>query len=160
MTLTERDRQLGILTHRLNDLLRADNPSVTSGPVTVVTGPVGTGKTSLLQAFARRCAAAGVSFLGASASRSERTVPLEIVRQLVRRAPSPTPPGTGSGACSTGAPSTGRRRTTTRPSLRSPPRSAVSWWRSPHRVPWSSRSTTCTTPTPRPCAAWPTWRAA
>ncbi|MEV0328128.1 AAA family ATPase [Micromonospora echinospora] len=87
MTLTERDRQLDILTHRLNDLLRADNPSVTSGPVTVVTGPVGTGKTSLLQAFARRCAETGVSFLGASASRSERTVPLEIVRQLVRRAP-------------------------------------------------------------------------
>ncbi|BCL17273.1 helix-turn-helix transcriptional regulator [Micromonospora sagamiensis] len=85
MTLTERDRQLDILTHRLNDLLRADEPSL-SGPVTVVSGPVGTGKTSLLQTFARRCAEADVSFLVASASRSERTVPLEIIRQLVRRA--------------------------------------------------------------------------
>ncbi|WP_328348225.1 helix-turn-helix transcriptional regulator [Micromonospora sp. NBC_00421] len=86
MTLIERDRQLDILTHQLDDLLRADESSTTSGPVTVVTGPVGVGKTSLLQAFARRCAEAGVSVLVASASRSERTVPLEIIRQLVRQA--------------------------------------------------------------------------
>ncbi|MEU4565121.1 AAA family ATPase [Micromonospora sp. NPDC023956] len=87
MTLTERDRQLDILTHRLNDLLGAGDPPTSSGPVTVVTGAVGSGKTSLLQAFARRCADADVRYLGASASRSERTVPLEIVRQLVRRTP-------------------------------------------------------------------------
>ncbi|SCL26372.1 regulatory protein, luxR family [Micromonospora pallida] len=86
MTLTERDRQLDILTHRLNDLLRAGDLPSAPEPVTVVTGPVGAGKTSLLQAFARRCAEAGVRFLGASASRSERTVPLEIIRQLVGRA--------------------------------------------------------------------------
>ncbi|MGC3862556.1 AAA family ATPase [Micromonospora chersina] len=86
MTPVERTRHLDILTDRLGDLLRPADPSATSGPVTVVTGPVGSGKTTLLQEFARRCVVAGAGFLGASASRSERTVPLEVVRQLFRRA--------------------------------------------------------------------------
>ncbi|QLQ35719.1 AAA family ATPase [Micromonospora robiginosa] len=88
MTMAERDRHLDVLTDRLADLLHPGEPAPGPGPgpITLITGPVGAGKTTLLQAFARRCAEAGVTFLGASASRSERTVPLEVVRQLVRRA--------------------------------------------------------------------------
>ncbi len=84
MDLTERAGQLDVLVRRLTELLRVDGPPLTSCLVTVLTGPVGCGKTSLLQAFARRAAAEGVTFLGASASRAERTVPLEVIRQLVR----------------------------------------------------------------------------
>ncbi|ATO13282.1 LuxR family transcriptional regulator [Micromonospora sp. WMMA2032] len=86
MTMAERDRQFDVLTDRLADLHRADGPADTSDVITVVTGPVGVGKTALLQSLARRCAETGVAYLGASASRSERTVPLEVIRQLVRRA--------------------------------------------------------------------------
>ncbi|MFF5175166.1 AAA family ATPase [Micromonospora sp. NPDC000089] len=86
MTMAERDRQLDVLTDRLAGLLQPGEHPVASGPITLITGPVGAGKTTLLQSFARRCADAGVSFLSASASRSERTVPLEVVRQLIRRA--------------------------------------------------------------------------
>ncbi|SCL14060.1 regulatory protein, luxR family [Micromonospora nigra] len=86
MTLSERDEHLDVLTGRLDDLLRPGGPATTA-PITVVSGPVGVGKTTLLQAFVRRAAEAGVAVLSASASRAERTVPLEVVRQLVRTAP-------------------------------------------------------------------------
>ncbi|WP_089153943.1 AAA family ATPase [Micromonospora sp. NBS 11-29] len=86
MTTAERDRQLDVLTDRLGDLLRPDAPTPVSNPITLISGPVGAGKTTLLRSFAHRCAEAGVAFLGASASRSERTVPLEVIRQIVRRA--------------------------------------------------------------------------
>lgn len=86
MELTERSSQLDLLDQRLDALLRpAGQPA--PRPVTVLTGPVGVGKTALLQAFAQRAARAGVRYLGASASRAERTVPLEVIRQLVRAAP-------------------------------------------------------------------------
>ncbi|MEH0973681.1 AAA family ATPase [Micromonospora sp. CPCC 205546] len=86
MELTERSCQLSLLERRLAELLRGD-ATPTDRTVTVLTGPVGSGKTTLLQAFARRACAAGARVLGASASRAERTVPLEVVRQLVRAAP-------------------------------------------------------------------------
>ncbi|MEV4483698.1 AAA family ATPase [Micromonospora coxensis] len=86
MTLVERSPQLDVLTDRLGDLLRPGGPSPATPPVIAVSGPVGAGKTSLLHAFARRVVEAGVGFVGASASRAERTVPLEVVRQLVRTA--------------------------------------------------------------------------
>ncbi|WP_229397829.1 AAA family ATPase [Micromonospora okii] len=87
MELTERSRQLGLLERRLAALLGPDDPLADARPVTVLTGPVGAGKTTLLQAFARQAGEAGVRFLGASASRAERTVALEVVRQLFRAAP-------------------------------------------------------------------------
>lgn len=86
MTMAERDRHLDVLTGRLAGLLHPGGPAPAPSPITLITGPVGAGKTTLLQSFARRCAEAGVTYLGASASRSERTVPLEVVRQLARRA--------------------------------------------------------------------------
>ncbi|WP_320068582.1 AAA family ATPase [Micromonospora sp. RTGN7] len=87
MELIERSCQLDLLARRLVGLLSPADPLAEQRPVTVLTGCVGAGKTSLLQAFARRTTGAGARFLGASASRAERTVPLEVVRQLVRAAP-------------------------------------------------------------------------
>ncbi|WP_225319857.1 AAA family ATPase [Micromonospora aurantiaca (nom. illeg.)] len=87
MELTERSSQLGLLERRLADLLRGGT-SPTDRPVTVLTGPVGSGKTALSQTFARRACDAGARVIGASASRAERSVPLEVVRQLVRAVPS------------------------------------------------------------------------
>jgi DNA-binding NarL/FixJ family response regulator len=86
MELTERSRQLDLLERRLAELLGPAAPLAGARPVTVLTGPVGAGKTTLLQAFARRVGEAGVRILGASASRAERTVALEVVRQLFRAA--------------------------------------------------------------------------
>ncbi|RLK24983.1 regulatory LuxR family protein [Micromonospora sp. M71_S20] len=86
MELTERSCLLSMLERRLTDLSRSD-ASPTNRTVTVLTGPVGSGKTTLLQTFARRACDSGARVLGASASRAERTVPLEVVRQLVRAAP-------------------------------------------------------------------------
>ncbi|MEV0880920.1 AAA family ATPase [Micromonospora echinofusca] len=86
MELTERSCQLSLLEGRLADLFRGGSTS-TNRTVVVLTGPVGVGKTTLLQTFARRACDSGARVLGASASRAERTVPLEVVRQLVRAAP-------------------------------------------------------------------------
>ncbi|MEU8189088.1 AAA family ATPase [Micromonospora carbonacea] len=87
MELSERSHQLDLLARRLGDLRRPAGQAVDARPVIALTGPVGAGKTTLLQALARRATDAGVRFLGASASRAERTVPLEVVRQLVRATP-------------------------------------------------------------------------
>ncbi|WP_326564139.1 AAA family ATPase [Micromonospora peucetia] len=88
MELTERSCQLSLLEGRLADLFRTGaSPTPTGRTMTVLTGPVGSGKTTLLQAFARRACESGARFLGASASRAERTVPLEVIRQLLRVAP-------------------------------------------------------------------------
>ncbi|MGW1060359.1 AAA family ATPase [Micromonospora rubida] len=87
MELTERSSQLAFLERRLADLLRPAGRLADDRPLTVLTGPVGGGKTTLLQAFARQVAGSGVRFLAAGASRAERTVPLEVIRQLVRAAP-------------------------------------------------------------------------
>ncbi|GAB2826020.1 hypothetical protein GCM10027073_64060 [Streptomyces chlorus] len=81
--LTERSGQLDALNRRLSDLLRSPSVPPVEPPVAVLTGPVGAGKTSLLHAFARQAADSGARFLGAGASRGERSVPLEVVRQLV-----------------------------------------------------------------------------
>lgn len=86
MELTERSCLLSMLERRLTDLSRSE-ASPTNRTVAVLTGPVGSGKTTLLQTFARRACDSGARVLGASASRAERSVPLEVVRQLVRAAP-------------------------------------------------------------------------
>jgi DNA-binding CsgD family transcriptional regulator len=52
--------------------------------VAVIRGPVASGKTTLLQAFARRAVPTGAVFLGAVASRAERWLPLGILVQLFR----------------------------------------------------------------------------
>jgi hypothetical protein len=54
------------------------------GAVAVIRGPVGSGKTVLLQAFTGRSAAAGATVLGAVASRAEHGLPLGVIGQLFR----------------------------------------------------------------------------
>ena len=50
-----------------------------NGIIAVIRGPVGSGKSSLLQAIARKAAASGAICLGAVGSRSERELPLGIL---------------------------------------------------------------------------------
>lgn len=53
-----------------------------AGQIAVVTGPVGGGKTSLLEAFTAEAAEGGARVLTATASRTEQDLPLEVVGQL------------------------------------------------------------------------------
>lgn len=84
--LTERDGHLGRLERRLAELSGHPRSRTDSRPVLTLTGPVGSGKTAVLQTFAQQVTEAGVGFLCASASRAERAVPFEVLRQLVRSA--------------------------------------------------------------------------
>jgi DNA-binding CsgD family transcriptional regulator/ABC-type cobalamin/Fe3+-siderophores transport system ATPase subunit len=52
------------------------------GSVAVIDGAVGSGKTSLLHAFAERAHAAGAAVLSANCSQAERSLPVGVVRQL------------------------------------------------------------------------------
>src|SRR5882757_4018825 len=61
------------------------------GAVAVATGPVASGKTALLQALARRTAQDGGTFLSATGSRAEQSLPLGLVSQLFCSAD--VPPG-------------------------------------------------------------------
>lgn len=60
-----------------------------NGIIAVIRGPVGSGKSSVLQAIARKAAATGAICLGAVGSRSERELPLGILNQLLRGGPLP-----------------------------------------------------------------------
>src|SRR5207237_9020582 len=78
MRLVERADELASL-HRAFTAARSGD-----GQVVVVSGLVGTGKTALLQTFGNRIAEAGAIHLHATASRSETSLPLSLVRQLFR----------------------------------------------------------------------------
>jgi DNA-binding CsgD family transcriptional regulator len=54
------------------------------GTIAVISGPVATGKTTLLHTLKARAAASGAFFLSAVGSRGERELPLGIVDQLLR----------------------------------------------------------------------------
>jgi DNA-binding CsgD family transcriptional regulator len=76
MVLTERDRQLSYLRQ-----LFAESASG-SGRIAIVSGPVGTGKTALLNVFSEYATELGGRSLTAVGSRAEQTVPLGLLRQL------------------------------------------------------------------------------
>ncbi|GAA3966366.1 LuxR family transcriptional regulator [Actinomadura viridis] len=71
----------GQLLH-LEELFTDDHSQ--HGTVVLIEGAAATGKTSLLQAFAHRAIESGATFLGASASRAERDLPLSAISQLFR----------------------------------------------------------------------------
>jgi DNA-binding CsgD family transcriptional regulator len=83
MMLVDRDRELAALDALLHDCAQG------RGVMTVIRGPVGSGKTALLRAFADRADVAGAAFLGAVASRAEKGLPLGVLGQLFRNGPLP-----------------------------------------------------------------------
>ncbi|MEU0580152.1 LuxR family transcriptional regulator [Streptomyces griseoincarnatus] len=95
----------------LEDLLASAGRS--RGAAALVTGSPGTGKSTLLRAFAERAAAAGAPVLYACASPAETQLPLGVAGQLLsgaagRPGPAPARPG---------APDTGARPHTAGPQL-------------------------------------------
>jgi predicted ATPase len=76
MMLVGRDEE----TAALNALFRECAQG--RGLIAIIRGPVASGKTALLQAFAEQAVAAGAIFLSAVASRAERGLPLSILDQL------------------------------------------------------------------------------
>jgi DNA-binding CsgD family transcriptional regulator/tetratricopeptide (TPR) repeat protein len=76
--LVGRDREIVALGALMRDCRQG------KGIVAVIRGPIASGKTALLQAFAKRVAATGAIFLDAAASRAERGLPLGILHQLFR----------------------------------------------------------------------------
>ena len=78
MMLVGRDEEIVALDTLFRDCAAG------KGIVAVIRGPVASGKTTLLQAFAERAVAAGAIFLGAVASRAERGLRLGILNQLFR----------------------------------------------------------------------------
>ncbi|MFJ1767918.1 AAA family ATPase [Amycolatopsis sp. NPDC088138] len=62
------------------------------GRAALITGPVASGKTALLNAFTERAARAGAKFLNASGSPSEQDLPLGVLSELMRAAGLPALP--------------------------------------------------------------------
>lgn len=83
MVLVGRDEEIVALAAMLRDCRQG------KGVVAVIRGPIASGKTTLLQAFAGHALATGAIFLGAVASRAERGLPLGILDQLFRNNPLP-----------------------------------------------------------------------
>ena len=100
--LSERRQHLA----QLEQLLLASRAG--TGSSAVVTGPVGCGKTALLQTFAERATATGSTVLSATCSATERQLPFGAILQLLRKAdpvaqvqavrPRLCPPGAGTGS--------------------------------------------------------------
>ncbi|WP_173070350.1 BREX system ATP-binding domain-containing protein [Phytohabitans houttuyneae] len=74
--LVERDRESAQLASSMAECLSG------KGAVVTVSGPVGSGKTALLRAFARRAVEAGFVHLSAKASRTERGAAMGIMGQI------------------------------------------------------------------------------
>ncbi len=81
MELLERGTELGRLRRALDGC--ADG----RGGVVALTGPVGSGRTELLYAFAAEVSRAGAVHLGAVGSSMERDLPLALLVQLFQNAP-------------------------------------------------------------------------
>lgn len=83
--LSEREDQLAYL----RKLLETSSQEPGRGQVAVITGAVGSGKTELLDTFAREAVGNGAVFLSATATRAEQAVPLGVLGQLFRGAELP-----------------------------------------------------------------------
>jgi DNA-binding CsgD family transcriptional regulator len=78
MVLLERDNELSTLEDLFSECLQG------KGRVAIVSGPVSSGKTALLHAFAQRVIRSDATLLTAMASRAECTLPLGVVSELFR----------------------------------------------------------------------------
>ncbi|MBT2230009.1 LuxR family transcriptional regulator [Nonomuraea sp. NEAU-A123] len=83
MTLIERDHEITDLDDLLRDCIHG------KGRVMVITGPTGVGKTELAYTFSQRAAAAGITWLSATCSRTDRTLPLGMASQSFHSAALP-----------------------------------------------------------------------
>ncbi|WP_158890407.1 helix-turn-helix transcriptional regulator [Amycolatopsis anabasis] len=79
--MLDRDAELSFLWELFTRCARG------KGGAAVITGPVATGKTELLHAFAARARRSGASTLIARGTSAQRETPLGVLRQLFRRAP-------------------------------------------------------------------------
>ncbi|MFF3124712.1 AAA family ATPase [Streptomyces sp. NPDC057908] len=77
MALVERERELQLLQNLLNTTFKGH------GKIGLVSGPVASGKTELLRSFADLCADEGALLLNATATRTDRSVPFAVLRQLL-----------------------------------------------------------------------------
>jgi DNA-binding NarL/FixJ family response regulator len=77
MTLVERHAELAALQRRFTDAARG------RGPAVLVTGPVASGKTELLDTFAEVAVSAGALYLNAACSAVEKDLPFGVVGQLL-----------------------------------------------------------------------------
>ncbi|MEV5412498.1 LuxR family transcriptional regulator [Thermopolyspora sp. NPDC052614] len=75
-TLIERDAELHVLASMLKEADRGN------GGVVAVTGPVGAGKTALIEEFMDRAGRAGALVMNATAARTEEELPFEVIAQL------------------------------------------------------------------------------
>ena len=80
MVLAERESQLQQLHALLGATTRGE------GAIVVVSGAAGSGRTALLESFARMAVGSNARFLYAVGSRAERTLPLGVIDQLFRSA--------------------------------------------------------------------------
>nr|MDT0660529.1 AAA family ATPase [Micromonospora sp. DSM 115978] len=78
MTPIDRDNELAELRDAFQESLQG------RGQVVVVTGPVASGKTDLVQVFLGQAVAARAVVLSATASYAERSIPLSVIGQLSR----------------------------------------------------------------------------
>jgi DNA-binding CsgD family transcriptional regulator/tetratricopeptide (TPR) repeat protein len=76
MVLIERQEALDLLNTTL------DTCATGTGLVTMISGPVGSGKTELIRQFAQQALKSGATFLDATASRAESTLMFGVVSQL------------------------------------------------------------------------------
>ncbi|MGP9017975.1 AAA family ATPase [Streptomyces sp. BR1] len=75
--LVEREKQFGTLNELLGSAMRG------RGRVAVISGPVASGKTSLLESFTEEAIAAGALVLEAAGSRAEGYLPFGILRRIL-----------------------------------------------------------------------------
>ncbi|WP_206503038.1 helix-turn-helix transcriptional regulator [Streptomyces chrestomyceticus] len=80
--LVGRDAELGRLFRTVDS--RTADPAAEAGPVLVLTGDAGTGKSALLDSAARRAAAQGTRVLRACGSESEADLAFSALHQLLR----------------------------------------------------------------------------
>jgi DNA-binding CsgD family transcriptional regulator/tetratricopeptide (TPR) repeat protein len=77
MTVVERQKELALLQSHFEQCIRG------TGRIVLITGSVASGKTELLDTFAKRAVSTGAMFLGATGSSTEQDLPLSVIGQLI-----------------------------------------------------------------------------
>ncbi len=86
VALVEREHDVQLLRNLLTATFKGH------GKIGLVSGAVASGKTELLRSFADLCTDEGALLLNATATRTDRTVPFAVLRQLLDCLPAPAEP--------------------------------------------------------------------